>query len=229
MENLLYPNRYEGHKRLVTEGIKPYKEGKLASALKSVSGIATAISGPLGTGLSLFSSFLGKSNSGGTQAVNMLPTMSVGSGSIKGEISITTNAMSFPLQLPGSNHNYQNGDVNIDGLPVYDKPLGVISLEKTPHLTAKREKHVRYEGGWTSVDYTTGEILDHHPGYPVYYCSNHGYYRISDQISIALNSHSQTEVVSIKARLMARHYSEYNLSDQTTKTVTEKIEEGNMT
>jgi len=227
MESLLHPNRYEGHKRLVTEGIKPYKEGKLASALKSVSGIATAISGPLGAGLNLFSSFLGKSNSGGTQAVSMLPTMSVGSGTIKGEISITTNATSFPLQLPGSNHKYENGDVNIDGLPVYDKPLGVISLEKTPYIATTQAPDMHkdyqtaiYEGEMGLAGEGRNDISGHTVYWKYHYC------QIPSDIHVAFNSHSDTEIVTIKARLITKQNTAYGTTDPASELVIKKIESG---
>jgi|GEM_PF-1460225 len=227
IEGLLHPNRYEGHKRLLTEGIKPYKEGKLATALKSVSGIATAISGPLGAGLNLFSSFFGKSNSGGTQAVNMLPTMSVGSGTIKGEISITTNATSFPLQLPGSNHKYANGEVNIDGLPVYDKPLGVISLEKTPRVATKNADLTKdyqtaiQEGisGLAGAD-DNYNVSGHYVHWKYHYC------QIPDDIHLAFNTNSDTEIVAIKARLIARHNTVYDTEDLISLLVTKRIELG---
>jgi len=214
--------RYSGHSKLqkVVEKTRKIITGKdLRKILTFTSSVATSISGPLGAGISLFSSLFFKSNSQAMQLVQVMPTVSTGTGIISGEIFTTTNATSFPLQLPGSNHNYPNGEVNIDGLPVYDKPLGVISLERTPRLAQSSKVLDRdvikpnYNERETDFDFSM-------KGYE--YIT----YQLADYVNIALNTYSDAGIVDIRARLLAKHHLPYNLSDSRTRHITSKIEGG---
>lgn len=222
IENGLDPNRYKGHKKLqntVTTMRNSFNNGSFKKSLSSISAVSSFLNGTLGAGLSILSGFFGKSNSEAITAVSLMPLVTEGTSSLKGTVTVETNATSFPLQLPGCNHIYGYSNVNVDGLPLYDNPLGVISLEKTPRLASKEETLFTH----CDFDRWSGSMYSQRMKYSTY--------QMSDDITLAFNAKSNTEIMNIKARLVVEHQSPYvegakSRYDNITKFVTDKIVSG---
>jgi len=227
----LDPEKFKGHKRLqeAAEGAKKVLNGKdLKNPLRAIGAISTALGGPIGAGLGILSSFIGKSNSIATGPVELMPMISVGRGNgigtIKGKIEFNTNATAFPLQLPGANHLYKDSTVNINGLPIYDRPLGVISLDNTPYLKYSEKEIltiINQRAGcahsWWDGGCLTWRIKNEWEYYKLY-----GLY---DKPNLVLNKYSDTEIISVKARLLSKHHKPYTDVEET-KFITDKIENG---
>lgn len=166
-------------------------------------GLAGKINTPIKAGLGLLNFFIGKSNKNAVSAVQLLPLVSNGEGTISGQINTTTNATSFPLQLPATNHIFQSNDINYDGLPMYDCPLGVISLESSPYTYAygSYSKNTDSRGGF---NYPLGDF---------WYYDEYTYYdkiAVSSPIILAHNVKSDTEIIDVQGQLIAKIPFPYN-------------------
>ena len=109
------------------------RDGKLKKIILSGASIAKKIDPILGTVVKVFDLFIGKpagDKSSVPQTVKVQPTISTGNITLTGNIKTQTNASNIILQLPGGRHPATAPN----GLPHYDCPLGVFSLEKTPPL-----------------------------------------------------------------------------------------------
>jgi len=238
----LDPGKFKGHERLqkVTENVKKVLNGKdFKNPLHAIGAISTVLGGPIGAGLGILSSFLGKPNSMATGPVELMPMISVGRGNgvgtIKGNIVFDTNATAFPLQLPGANHTYKKDSaINIDGLPIYDKPLGVISLDRTPYIhnnntSLHGTSSNKCSGFWCEGEYPMTTICNcistEHESTEFRY---HQYTIYGDDVNILLNPYSDTEIITIKARLLSKHNFPYTTRESIYETffITDKIEKG---
>jgi len=238
----LDPEKFKGHERLqkAAESVKKALNGKdLKNPLRAIGAISTVLGGPIGAGLGILSSFLGKPNSMATGPVELMPMVSVGRGNglgtIKGNIVFDTNATAFPLQLPGANHTYKkDSSININGLPIYDKPLGVISLDRTPYLHNNNTSlHGTYSnrcsGFWCEGEFPMPTICDcistEHESTEFRY---HEYTIYGNDVNMVLNPYSDTEIITIKARLLSKHNFPYTTKESIHETffITDKIEKG---
>lgn len=113
--------------------------GAFAEGLTNIAKAASYIRGPIGFVTSLLELFISKPSNVGLQTVKIAPTVSNGTIKAYGTIEVNTNAARYALQLPGSNHRYGDGTINQNGLPVYDYPLGVFSLESAPQVLSEPE------------------------------------------------------------------------------------------
>jgi len=223
----LDPEKFKGHERLqkAAESVKKALNGKdLKNPLRAIGAISTVLGGPIGAGLGILSSFLGKPNSMATGPVELMPMVSVGRGNglgtIKGNILFDTNATAFPLQLPGANHTYKKDSaINIDGLPIYDKPLGVISLDNTPYLKSAEIKNT-YRYSSTPCFNLIGNRC-YKQSY-TYYIAVYRRYSIDGDLNLLLNQDSDTEIVTVKARLLSKQPYAYSKEGF----IGEKIEQG---
>nr|WP_302830843.1 hypothetical protein [uncultured Bacteroides sp.] len=171
-------------------------DGSFGQILKTVGGISSGLKGTVGVLTSIFKLFIGKSTSAGPTYVELMPTVSDGSATLEGTISTTTNATQCVLQLPGTNHIYSDGSININGLPIYDKPLGIFSLESLPTIRMKKAYAVGYHTivhptphGSTESDIDVADV------YESYLCD--------DFIRIALNKECGLEYVSGTAQIVS--------------------------
>jgi len=214
----LDPNKFKGHKRLqdATESVKKALNGKdLKNPLRAIGAISTVLGGPIGAGLGILSSFIGKSNSMATGPVELMPMISVGRGNgfgtITGKIEFNTNATAFPLQLPGANHTYKkDSTINVDGLPIYDKPLGVISLDSTPYLQHKMIQDLyKSYGGCHIWEYDYDGYKYCYSGSTSFHYRVYNRYTIADDLNLVLNEYSDAEIITIKTRFLAKEAGNY--------------------
>lgn len=131
--------------------------GKLKQYLIGAAGFAEDLGGVLGTVGSVLELFMSKSNStvSTSSEAYVQPTISKGSMSLNGTIVTESNPLSISLQLPGSSHKYANGTIRCSNLPVYDCPLGVISLQEAPTIEV-RTKTEPSSAGFFSCSVTYG-------------------------------------------------------------------------
>lgn len=180
---------------------------------------AGKINKPIKAGLGLLNFFIGKSNKNAVSAVQLLPLVSNGEGTITGQISTTTNATSYPLQLPATNHRFQSNDINYDGLPIYDCPLGVISLEESPAISAIKtySKNTESHSGF---NFPIGDF---------WYYDEDTYYNelaLSGAVILAHNVQSGTEIIDVQAQLIAKIPYPYNANHNRGREIYNRINDG---
>ncbi len=155
------------------------------SFISNISSAAKGLGGIIGSAVSIADIFIGKSSP--ISRVEIMPTVSEGSTTMQGNITTKTNAARYVLQLPGTNHTYADGSVNTDGLPIYDKPLGVFCLEEEPQID--RLKVVdRYERRHGDDEYYTSY--------------RYRSFKVVGNIKIAINKASGLEYVAGTAQLL---------------------------
>lgn len=166
--------------------------GAIGSFLTGVGTFASALGGGLGVAASIFDLFIGQS----TPSSTFTPTISTGSISLKGNITSSTAVTSPIVQLPGSNHYNSNGLVT-SGLPLYDCPLGVVTLENEPNVSQRTftcALDARYDA---SLGY---------PNNPLAYYDlddiNYVSYKFNDNIQLALNYQAGLTVTNQAAQLV---------------------------
>lgn len=153
---------------------------------------------------SIIGLFVGKSNQAASTSVTdyIQPTISRGSIKFTGTIRGETNAKNIILQLPGTSHKFSNGNLNCSGLPIYDCPLGLVSLQRAPNIEMK--KHSIFSGQRT---YTVSTPLTNNPfnttvlGQNIFEQFNS--YKVVSDLEIALNGAVGVTIKSIKACLVA--------------------------
>jgi len=167
--------------------ISDINNGKLTSVLSNVSTAVKSLGGTIGAIGNIFDLFIGKSSS--VSKVELMPTVSEGSTKISGTITTITNGARLVLQLPGTNHEYNDHSLIKDGLPYFDQPLGVFCIEEEPVIDCKYAKD-SYELRKKDKEY------------------NHDYvyrsYRASGKIKLAINKSSGLEYVSGTAQLFTK-------------------------
>lgn len=180
---------------------------------------ASKINNPIKAGLGLLNFFIGKSNKNAVSAVQLLPLVSNGEGTITGQISTTTNATSYPLQLPATNHRFQSNDINYDGLPIYDCPLGVISLEESPAISAINtySKMTEY---LSTINAAAGEAWYY------YEYTHYNELGLSGAVILAHNVQSGTEIIDVQAQLIAKIPYHYNANHKRGREIYNRINDG---
>lgn len=211
----------KGEKELqnvASEMSKNIGQGGFQQFMSSAAGVASLMNGSIGAGLGLINFFMGKSNKNAVPAVQLMPLVSNGEGAISGEISTYTNATSYPLQLPATNHYFDSKTLNYDGLPIYDCPLGVISLEESPTLSRREYmKTIASSGGF---NWGTGDF---------WYYTEDAYYQelsLSSAIKLAHNVSSDTEILEIKAQLVAKSLYPYKADNKYSNEMYSRIDNG---
>lgn len=178
--------------------------------VKDASSIAKNASGVVSFVTGLFNSFIGKSTSIST--VKIMPTISEGSITLNGTINTKSNAARYSLQLPGTNHKYADGSQNVDGLPIYDKPLGVYCLEEQPRI--QRKAYVQ------SYSHEIDDETKYHP----YTMTS---YKVVGDIKIAVNKDAGLEYIGGTAQLI--DYGSFDkFDDEGAEDVCDALEDGNL-
>ncbi len=115
------------------------QNGKLKQYLLGAVDVVQGLGGGLGTVATVLDFFMNKSNTA-VAASNesfIQPTVSSGKINLTGTIKTETNPKTISLQLPGTSHKYSDGSLNCSGLPIYDCPLGVVSMQEAPTIEVK--------------------------------------------------------------------------------------------
>jgi Secretion system C-terminal sorting domain len=124
------------------------------------------------------------------------PTISNGTLQLHGNINLKMFAKNIPLQLPGTWHKQPNGSFNYGGLPYYDCPLGVISIQDLPQLMY-REYNVLasvrrdYVGNPANMQFYTTAIYEKVRSY-----------KVASNVKVALNAAAGVNIESIKAAIL---------------------------
>lgn len=155
--------------------------GNVTSAAKNLGGVIGSVAG-------IVDLFVGKKSAVST--VQIMPMVSEGTTTMTGNITTKTNAARYVLQLPNSNHVYSDGSLNYDGLPIYDKPLGVFCLEEEPQIDRLRV--------FDSYERRSG---DREYNYPYSYYS----YIVRGGLKISINKAADVSYVSGVAQLLTPH------------------------
>lgn len=155
------------------------------SFISNITSAAKGLGGIIGSVAGIADIFIGKSSP--ISKVEIMPTVSEGTTTMQGNITTKTNAARYVLQLPGTNHVYADGSVNADGLPVYDKPLGVFCLEEEPQIDRLRVID-RYERRHGDDEY--------------YVSYKYRSFKVTGNIKIAINKASGLEYVAGTAQLL---------------------------
>lgn len=115
------------------------QSGKLKDFLLGFADVAEGIGGGLGIAATVLEFFMGKSNTdaAASNEYYIQPTVSNGNINLTGTIVTESNPLSISVQLPGTSHKFGNGQINCTDLPVYDCPLGVISLQEAPNIEVR--------------------------------------------------------------------------------------------
>lgn len=195
-------------------------QGSFQQIMSNTAGLASFINSSIGAGLGLINFFMGKSNKNAVSTVQLMPLISNGEGSITGTITTKTNATSYPLQLPATNHYFPTTPktLNYDGLPIYDCPLGVLSLEESPTLGGRMYSIITENSSgfnWDSGDF--------------YYFFEDTYYRelsLASAIKLAHNASSNTQILDVKAQLLAKVTIPYGVSNKYSREMCSRIESG---
>lgn len=198
---------------------KDIEDGKFQEYFSTYDGVISMLNSSANAGLGLVNYFMGKSNKNAISSVQLMPMVSNGEGVIYGQFTTTANATSFPLQLPATNHYYQSNDLNYDGLPIYDCPLGVISLEESPTLKTVRtfSKVIESHG---NLDQPTSDYKSYEE------ITNYTELALSSAIKLAHNVSSDTEVIDVKAQLIAKSPFPYDAKDRKGKEIYKRINKG---
>lgn len=88
------------------------------------------------------------------------------------------------IEVPGSDYNSSN----VSTIPMYDEPLGVVSLVKTPKIEFKHHVAGTYDDD--------GNFIENHPLWEKLPMTTT--FTIKDPLEIAMNPSSELEVVEIK-------------------------------
>lgn len=132
------------------------QNGQLKDFLLGSLGFAEDLGGVIGTVAKVFDFFVTKSNSSAAANTEtyIQPTVSQGTMKLSGTIVTENNPLSISLQLPGTSHKLANGKINCSNLPVYDCPLGVVSLQEVPTLDVRSWAEPVKQGGYQySIDF----------------------------------------------------------------------------
>jgi hypothetical protein len=132
--------------------------GKLKQFLIGTAQLTEGVGGLLGVAGTVLELFMSKSN--GAVATNtesfMQPTLSKGTLTLSGTIISESNPLSITLQQPGTSHKYANGTVNCPNLPIYDCPLGVVSVQEAPSIEVRTWTEPEKAGTYAySIDFQT--------------------------------------------------------------------------
>lgn len=113
--------------------------GSLKQFLLGAATVAEGFGGGLGMVATTLEFFMGKSNTAAAASVDsyIQPTISKGTTKFTGTIITESNPLSISIQAPGTSHKFSNGSINCPGLPVYDCPLGVVSLQEAPIIDVR--------------------------------------------------------------------------------------------
>ena len=133
------------------------QNGKLKQYLLGAAKLAEGAGGVLGTAASVLEVFMSKSNTAAAASTEAFvqPTISKGTMSLSGTIVAESNPLSISIQLPGTSHKYANGTVNCPNLPVYDCPMGVISMQEAPTIITRTWVEPEQQSNYVcSVDFS---------------------------------------------------------------------------
>lgn len=163
--------------------------------------------GYLNIATSVLDIFIGKSNASAVTPGSdnfIQPTVSKGSVKLNGTIVTSANPLSISMQLPGTSHKFSNGAYNCPGLPVYDCPLGLISLQTAP--TIEMKKHSMFVGArsWTTDTF----VVSNNPQFfQVSHGSNireqYNSYKITSNLELALNGAVGVNIENVMAAFIA--------------------------
>lgn len=139
--NNKYANNFtRGLKRVNTS----IQNGKLKDYLLDACSLAETFGGVLSVVGTVMEVFVGKANTtaASSQDYYVQPTISKGTMSLSGTILSEYNPKTISLQLPGTSHAFNQTNLNCAGIPVYDCPLGVISVEEAPDILVSTKQEV---------------------------------------------------------------------------------------
>jgi|GEM_PF-1095395 len=108
--------------------------------------------------------------------------------------TITDSAWTSPvfLEVPGSDYLAQSGTANIEGeIPMYDEPLGVISMVNTPRVEFSHSRPQNVDGAGNFQPFITAIDL------PVV-----TEYKIEDDLELVVNPSSELELTEVKASVV---------------------------
>ncbi|MCT4671726.1 MAG: T9SS type A sorting domain-containing protein [Prolixibacteraceae bacterium] len=198
---------------------KKFQAGNFLKGIKKVADIASSAVPVISAISSAFDFFIDSPETEVNKPVVMAPMVMTGKSTINGTIETKTYSASLALEIPGSKHNKVGDRFISGGTPVYDCPLGVISLEKTPNVSTVpliyRSYSSKGRGPYTISGKDHNYILGVYKWFPApalrelnlklnhYNESNLKLIKIDDDIKIAFNTSSQLYIKSIKAQLIS--------------------------
>ncbi|MFA6402906.1 MAG: T9SS type A sorting domain-containing protein [Salinivirgaceae bacterium] len=175
--------------------------GNLSKFLLGVSNVGGVVGTGLKVAVGLIDLFSGKSKNT-TSGAMLQPTISSGTISLAGQIRTSKPFRPILLELPGSNH------VLPDNTPIYDCPLGVVTLEQEPALKIRK---------WTETSIKFYNFVPGHFNLPnpigdYKYCEydangiteNWKSIKLEDGIKIAINGAAEVELISCKFALVGK-------------------------
>ena len=204
------------------------QNGKFKDFLLGAADIAEGFGGGLGIAATVLEFFMGKSNSSAANSADsyIQPTISKGNLTLNGTIVASTNPKTISLQLPGTSHKYSDNTINCSGLPIYDCPLGVVSLQNPPTIEVRTWTEPEKTGHFDcSIDFQTPVqgcdpppvqynqiVLGVVQGANQYRRSTScaatfanrtvKSYKVTGDIDLALNSSAEVTIESVKAALL---------------------------
>lgn len=177
------------------------QNGDLKKYLLGASDLAKSAGGALSIAASVLEMFIGKSNSAssGNSETYIQPTISKGTIKLNGTITTSSSPKKIHMQLPGVKHTYINGNENWDGMPIYDCPLGVLSVQKLPTVSLRNYNKVVTTGTITGESdwWATGQYFT---CYSVHeFTEDYKSYKIDGNLELSLNDAAGVYIESAKA------------------------------
>ncbi len=206
------------------------QNGKLKQYLINAAGLAEDVGGLLGVAGSVVELFMSKSNSAVSTSTETFfqPTISEGTMKLNGTIITAVNPLNISIQLPGTSHKFSNGTVNCPNLPIYDCPLGIISLQEAPSIEVRTWTEPERVGNYVcSLDFDLPTGLCNNPSPPangvtqttllaapshttfhrsaecpaIYNTRTIKSYKVTGDVKLALNGAAGVEIESARAAL----------------------------
>lgn len=209
------------------------QNGDFKKFLFGLSNFASSAGGAIGVVAKIAKVYIAKADPAKTAEPEkyVVPTISSGVLTLNGKITTEFNAKTFDMQLPGTKHKTSTGCNFYLGLPYYDCPLGVISVQEMPTInkrvanemqqdmtiTSTIQFAVGYKNpyncpplpnnnqvylGSTSVNGQVGQAYQRSKTYPLVYPTEIiNSYQVAGKLKLALNEAAGVEIVSAKAAL----------------------------
>lgn len=190
IENLNWKSAQELSEKLKKAG-QSLQDGDIKKFMLGNGNLPLAMNGGLDAILNVSDIFINKSNSKAKASAQMQPIISNATFDITGTMTTSSNTASCLLQLPGTNHKHPDGTPIEAGMPLYDFPLGVVGLEKTPVLEKRKIQN--------KLRFSTP-----HDGYHTEIINIGNSYRISDDINIVVNPAAKVRLIDAKVQLIGR-------------------------
>jgi hypothetical protein len=181
---------------LQNDGLKKFLLGTASLASGLGGGLKVA-----GLVLDFFNAKASSAAAGANNTQNYIqPTISNGTIALQGNFSQTAFAKSISLQLPGTYHKNSSGNFEYGGLPYYDCPMGVLSVQDLPQLL-KRNVNL-YSN---TIKYCNMTHVDQYGNCIPYFVTSklaYNSYKINSNIQLALNGGANVSIESVKAGLI---------------------------